>query len=87
MRLIDADKVLKKKFRVIKPSELGVERYYVSEDDINNAPTVDAVPVVRCKDCYWAFNCKGHRHCNFMAGDILDDWYCSHGRRKDGKTE
>lgn len=44
MRIIDADEVLKKKFRVIKPRELGVERYYVSEDDINNAPTVDAVP-------------------------------------------
>ena len=45
-RLIDADKLEKQEY-------WGNERCfdYVDAEDIDNAPTVDAVPVVRCKDC------------------------------------
>lgn len=45
-------------------------------------PTVDAVEVVRCKDCRWSFMIGEHRQCNFMAGDLNDEWFCSHGRRE-----
>lgn len=46
MRLIDADKLERQEY-------WGNERCfdYVDAEDIDNAPTVDAVPVVRCKDC------------------------------------
>lgn len=53
--------------------------------DINNAPTVDAVEVVRCKDCkYHMF-----AHCFRFAWDELknkivsDDDYCSFGEKKE----
>lgn len=89
MRLIDADKVLKKKFRVIKPSELGVERYYVSEDDINNAPTVDAVPVVRCKDCKYCSEIrKGSilSSCKILQCCVTEDWFCAYGEKRTDET-
>ena len=48
MRLIDADKLERQEY-------WGNERCfdYVDAEDIDNAPTVDAVEVVRCKDCIW----------------------------------
>lgn len=46
--------------------------------DLADAPTVDAVEVVRCK------NCK-HRHedswCEYVDDD--DNFYCARGERKD----
>lgn len=47
MRLIDAD-ALKKAFDFDSDVELEVG---VVQFGIDNAPTVEAVPVVRCKDC------------------------------------
>jgi hypothetical protein len=54
-----------------------------------NAPTIDAVPVVRCKDCkHWnkdALACDtlpwvdSSEHANWYADD-----FCSYGERKDG---
>lgn len=47
--------------------------------DIEAAPTVDAVEVVRCKDCK-------HRHsdswCEYVDDD--DNFYCARGERKEG---
>ena len=53
MRLIDAD-ALKAAFEE-KSSEAvcGVELCKAIIFRINKEPTVDAVPVVRCKDCKW----------------------------------
>lgn len=57
--------------------------------DIGNAPIVDAVPVVRCKDC---------QHCEYASNripteqawvcyklgiDVVQDWFCADGERKD----
>lgn len=58
MRLIDADWVLDH----LKPYEPSDEEWSVSggtalrliHNAIDNAPTVDAVPVVYCKDCKYA---------------------------------
>ena len=50
MRPIDADALKETKYVYHDNSEVG-ERLYISFDEIDNAPTVDAVPVVRCKDC------------------------------------
>lgn len=46
MRLIDAD-ALKEKTFFHEVDNVS----YAEEEDIDNAPTVDAVQVVRCKDC------------------------------------
>ena len=45
-RLIDADAFLEKMKRT--------SRYFDAVFDVEEMPTVDAVPVVRCRDCkYW----------------------------------
>ena len=49
-----------------------------SRERIDNAPTVDAVPVVRCKDCAL------HGHCSIEEfGCTEPDDYCSRGKRKE----
>jgi hypothetical protein len=51
--------------------------------DIDEQPTIDAVPVVRCKDCKW-FNRFG---CAVEIVDFTDrpteNDYCSFGERED----
>lgn len=47
-------------------------------------PTVDAVPVVRCKDCKHHYDCGVH-FCNRLGMDCPDDsdFFCSYGERKE----
>ena len=62
----------------------GIER---AESEIECAPTIDAVPVIRCKDCKYrdeqSANCTRFRK----------DWYvqsnsfCSWAERKDNETD
>ena len=50
---------------------------------IENAPTVDAVEVVRCKDCKWYYkNSIGSDDCLMFALDVKSEDYCSHGVRE-----
>ena len=58
------------------------------EEWLNNAPTIDAVPVVRCKDCYYgsydskiddAMVCIRTNDGYWRHGDD----FCSDGRKKD----
>ena len=59
---------------------------------LNEAPTVDAVEVVRCKDCkYWNEEnkwCYKHSHyfndgVNWLQWERFEsDDFCSHGERK-----
>lgn len=61
---------------------------------VENAPTVDAVEVVRCKDCrYWdtngygaEYDSEGYGWCEEIGEfDTKKDWYCGWGeRREDG---
>ena len=57
--------------------------------DISDAPTIDAVEVVRCRDCKW---CSGkyfdgsqrkNRLCRVFNRYVEADDYCSHGIRKE----
>lgn len=81
MRLIDVDNLLEKVFLF---TENGA---YIAEEDVMNAPTIDAVPVVRCKDCK---HCDPEtKHCDHSMGTQLPlprnpDDFCSYGERKDG---
>ena len=70
-RLIDADALIKE---ACAEGAYG----YVDAEQIANAPTVDAVPVVRCKDCRYFKT----RLCE--NEDNHDDWFCADGERKDG---
>lgn len=80
MRLIDADALEK------DTEWCAYDDGFTSYSDfcIKNAPTVDAVPVVRCKDCKW-FGLVG---CAIQIVDDTDrpseDDFCSFGERKGG---
>ena len=51
---------------------------YVDAFQIANAPTVDAVEVVRCRDCK-------HRYSDSWCEYVDDDnFYCARGERKVG---
>ena len=54
--------------------------------DIEAAPTVDAVPVVRCKDCkYHEDEEIGMVYCpNALGGWVAENWFCADGERKEG---
>jgi hypothetical protein len=56
---------------------LGI--YAECADLLDDAPTVDAVEVVRCKDCKKRETCRTTNVWAVMPGD---DWYCADGERK-----
>ena len=50
------------------------------ENNYKNTPTVDAVPVVRCKDCkhYNTIGCsKGFGWCENIGRGTSDNFYCA----------
>ena len=52
-------------------------------DMLESAPTVDAVPVVRCRDCAVPHN--KYTGCPMLNGLVTPpDFYCPFGERKDG---
>ena len=67
--------------------------HYTAEDVImmiKTAPTVDAVPVVRCRECkhYDTADFDGNILCGCTLHsamvDITPDDFCSYGERKEG---
>lgn len=88
MRLIDAD-------------ALDIEREVELADDWNTAheiancvkyaPTIDAVPVVRCKDCkHWCTDSMPRMQdanvhfCVMVDFYSTADWFCAYGELKEG---
>ena len=63
--------------------------YYDGEEIIKNAPTVDAVEVVRCKDCKHMEIDRGGRFCHVWGGynGMGDDGFCNYGERKEGADD
>lgn len=86
MRLVDADKIRWKSY----PNDYGeTNDDYVEKCDIDNMPTVDAVPVVRYKNCATGMVADNNKYiicCSLGVGIEFDD-FCSHGKRKDGGAE
>ena len=84
MRLIDADALMEK---ANSDGAYG----YVDAKQISEAPTVDAVPVVRCSNCiHWVTDDLGNHVCSVF--DIANSYgepvatkpddFCSYGKRK-----
>ena len=85
-RLIDADKLLTKVVAV--SNSMGqVTWSAVSTIDILTAPTVDAVEVVRCRECkhYEIHKPKVLENCerNGYIIPMKPNDFCSYGERKD----
>ena len=78
-RLIDADAFLEKMKRT--------SRYFDVVFDVEEMPTVDAVEVVRCKDCIRRYDTNESPMCFLSEGQYYeftrDDGFCDRGERKD----
>ncbi len=88
MRLIDADALKKKAQWMEMPDRQGInfDVCAVSVSSIDLAPAIDAVPVVRCKDCkhYENHRLKVYENCvrNERYIPMLPDDFCSYGERR-----
>ena len=91
MRLIDADSLQRR----ICGAKCGCEYEDCGNEGdcgydhfIFTAPTIDAVPVVRCRECKYRFKNNGHNKdgCPIIDANIWmdDDDFCSHGEREEG---
>ena len=87
-RLIDANALISYMYECSKESRFRVY-YGYAENFINAAPTVDAVEVVRCRECKH----RGTDDCIFhIKGEPadeelllkLDNDFCSYGEREEG---
>ena len=87
MRLIDAEALKSYVDECSKESRFRVY-YGYAESFINDAPTIDAVPVVRCRECkhYDTADFDGDILCGCTLHsamlDITPDSFCSYGERK-----
>lgn len=89
MRLIDADSLIEDLELLAKHEEsfrqsviLGVAH------TIKARSTIDAVKVVRCKDCIYSYEEFGFIYCTFGPyGDcaVPSQFYCAEGKRKEDK--
>lgn len=96
MRLIDADALMKK---------CNCERncfdcdFYTDGDSwcqgevfgikIMQMPTIDAVEVVRCKDCEYSCDEISYLYCSHGVCDgceVPPNFYCAEGKRKENET-
>ena len=80
MRLIDADALIED---ALTEGAYG----YVDAKQIADAPTVDAVEAVRCRDCIHSYEEFGFTCCT--CGPYVDclvrpNFYCADGKRKRG---
>lgn len=77
-RYIDADLILPEMESKLDMQELYLPAHF-QEFIVDEIPTADVAPVVRCKDCKWyPFCCRTIR----TDGNRPDD-YCSYGERKE----
>ena len=75
MRFIDADALI-----------AAFDAEGVETEIIEDAPTVDAVEVVRCKDCKWYAHDEDFAFCDnytSLMDHVGDETFCSYGERRD----
>lgn len=81
MRLIDADALKDKCYITVNGTTIG-RNNYVMFHEIDDAPTIDAVEVVRCKDCkhrYMDGEVTHYYWCRLHDRPVDDTDYCSWG--------
>ena len=87
MRLIDADRLrFSQRYAKADPdSDRLVPVYAIDQPMIDAAPTVDAVPVVRCKDCRYFYQSALHTTCDLADGLAWpgEDDFCSLAQRRE----
>lgn len=98
MRLIDADR-LNKPIYAEEDNITGSGMSYdeicgyndgidIAWNKIDQAPTIDAVPVVRCKDCIRRYDTDECPMCFLIEGNYCEytneNGFCDRGERKEG---
>ena len=59
-------------------------RYKIFEEARDEQPTVDAVPVIRCKDCkYGQKRTAPYMYCDIFGAVTETEWFCSRAERKE----
>lgn len=81
-RLISADDLVERAYR------LRLDGRELIAQMILSAPTVDAVPVVRCKDCKFGVIDGAKYFCSTDGRIWCDgDWYCANGERREDEAD
>jgi len=77
-RYIDADAI---------PYITPLRETIAYKEDIDKMPTIDAVEVVRCKDCKWCLVEDGgcERHGMVLFADEIEHHFCGYGERKEDR--
>lgn len=110
MRLIDADALMRELMRTINTLQMMddtesadkvMRGVHIVGNSIRSAPTINAVEVVRCRDCKHRYGDEcPMRHVEWVTyeddgfierDDIVhdntqDDGYCNFGEREDGEA-
>jgi hypothetical protein len=87
MRLIDADALRADYLTKYDTDEFAFDNCYPwwqFSKAIADAPTVDAVPVIRCRDCNNR-ECEGREGlivCGIDGTSHTKDWFCADGERR-----
>ena len=72
MRLVDAD---------VADKWMRRNNAFIDAAILKAIPTIDAVPVVRCRECIHRNGTPGQP--NILCGQMHDDDFCSYGQRKE----
>lgn len=87
MRLIDADALVFDGHITEDRIDDGIPhkltRAYMLAEQIERAPTIDAIPVVRCKDCKYFIRADYYTECDKVLRVVFPDDYCSRGERRE----
>ena len=82
MRLVDAD---------VADKWMRQNNAFIDAAILKAIPTIDAVPVVRCRECRYyptaKVNEKGFLICPASGMEITETDYCSYGERMDKEDE
>ena len=79
MRLIDADTLMEKEYSRLREGEV---LHRIPPSHVDAAPTIDAVPVVRCARCRHGEAFKtfpGGIFCPYIKDTVPPDGYCYMG--------
>lgn len=76
MRLIDADELLKDLNEAKIPFNADINSFIIS------APTIDAEPVVYCKNCVHNIKRYGMKVCAILGRQTSNNFYCYYGVAK-----
>ena len=90
MRLIDADNLIPIMKYTTTDNEIGVFPIRIGFNTIkrviDEAPTIDAVEIIRCKDCkhkYVSGNGTTQYYvCDFMDAQYEENGFCHHAERE-----